>query len=101
MRLPACLPAKKTQITKSPPMISQIDGDSPAHDGPSAFGWIQPHARTQDAEDEHAQAECREHRADDIELRGCSTGASAIRRVSSRMIRTITTSPANTQRHEK
>src|SRR5262249_16884092 len=35
---------KNTHRTNRPPSINHRVGDKPPHDGPSAFGWIQPHS---------------------------------------------------------
>ena len=93
---------KKTQITKSPPSTSQIVGDSPAHDGPPALGWIQPHSPERSTPKTSSPRPRAESTAPTTSSCGrSSAGASAIRRVRSRITSTITTSPAKTQRHEK
>ena len=93
---------KKSQITKSPPRMSQIVGDSPAHDGPPVLGWIQPHSAERRTPKTRSPRPSAESTAPTTSSCGrSSTGASAIRRVRSRITSTTTTSPANTQRHEK
>ena len=82
--------------------MSQMDGDIPAHDGPPSFGCSQPHSpalRTPNTNSARPVAD----RTDPTQSRrGCfSTGESDIRRENNRIPAPITTSPANTQRHEK
>ena len=57
-----------------------------------------PLARSQDAEDRHAEAGGRQEHAHQVELTPGSGGVSLIFRVSSRITATMTTSPANTSR---
>ncbi len=93
---------KKSQITKSPPRTSQIVGDSPAHDGPSGLGWIQPHSPERRTPKTRSPRPNAERTAPTTSSCGrSSTGASAIFRVRSRIASTTTTSPAKTQRQEK
>ena len=82
--------------------MSQIVGERPAHDGPPALGWIQPHSAERSTPNTSSPRPSAESTAPTMSSLGCfSTGASAIRRVRSRIASTSTTSPANTQRHEK
>ena len=93
---------KKTQIKKRPPMMSQIVGDNPAHVGASALGWIQPHSLERRTPKTIIPRPSAESTAPTTSSCGrSSTGASAIRRVRSRIASTTITSPANTQRQEK
>ena len=77
-------------------------GERLAQDGPSGFGWIQPHSLVRSTPKTTSPSP----RADRIDpttssFGRSSTGASAIRLVSRRIASTTTTSPAKTQRHEK
>ncbi len=93
---------EKTQITKIPPRISQTVGESPAHEGPSGLGWIQPHSLERSTPKTSIPSPAAESTVPTRSRLGrSSTGASAIRRVRSRMASTTRTSPAKTQRHEK
>ena len=93
---------KKTQITNSPASISQMVGERPAHEGPSTVGWIQPHSADRRTPKTRAPRPSAESTAPTTSSCGrSSTGASAIRRVMSRMTSTSTTSPAKTHRQEK
>jgi hypothetical protein len=91
--------AKNSQTIASPARISHNVGDTPSHDGPSGFGWTQPHspdrrtpktARPRPVADSTTPIRSRRKRP--------SGGASCILRVSARMPSTITTSPAKTSR---
>ena len=83
-------------------MISQIVGESPAHEGPSALGWIQPHSLERSTPKTSIPSPAAESTVPTTSRRGRSpTGASAIRRVSRRITSTTSTSPAKTHRHEK
>jgi len=93
---------KKTQITNSPASMSQMDGDIPAQEGPPSFGWIQPHSPALRTPNTNRASPVADSSDPTQSRRGCFfTGASAIRRENSRIPIPITTSPANTQRHEK
>jgi hypothetical protein len=93
---------KKIQSTNRPARISQTVGDSPAHEGPPAFGCIQPHSPARSTPKTESPRPRADSTAPTTSSRGrFSTGASAMRRASSRMTRTSTTSPANTHRQEK
>ena len=93
---------EKSQITNSPARISHTVGERPAHDGPSALGWIQPHSPERSTPNTSSPSPAADSTVPTTSRRGrVSEGASAIRRVSTRMTRTITTSPAKTHRHEK
>ena len=93
---------EKTQITNSPPRISHTVGESPAHDGPSGFGWIQPHSLERSTPKTSIPSPAAERMVPTMSSLGrVSDGASAIRRVRSRMTSTTRTSPAKTQRQEK
>ena len=77
-------------------------GESPAQDGPPGFDRIHPHVPVLSTPKTNNPSPAAESTAPTTSRCGrFSTGASAILRVSRRMIATITTSPANTQRHEK
>ncbi len=93
---------KKSQSTSPPASTSQTVGDSPAQDGPSGRGWIQPHSPERRTPKTTSASPSAESTAPTKSSCGrSSTGASAIRRASRRIAMTRTTSPANTQRHEK
>ncbi len=93
---------KKTQITNSPARTSHTVGERPAHEGPSGFGWIQPHSLERRTPKTRSASPSAERTAPTRSSCGrFSVGASAIRRVSSRIASTISTSPAKTQRQEK
>ena len=98
------LPAEEEPERRSrPPRTSQTVGERPAHDGPPGFGWIQPHTpERRTPKTSSAEAERREDRADDVELRArLRTARRRCGGSSRRIASTTTTSPANTQRHEK
>lgn len=66
------------------------------------MGRNQPHSLVRRMPNTNSPMPAADRIAPSTSIRGrCSGGASAIRRASSRMTRTITTSPANTQRQEK
>ena len=94
---------KKSQITNSPARISQTVGDRPAHDGPSGFGWIQPHSLERSTPKTSSPSPSAERTAPTTS----SCGRVSDRRVGdpaasrTRITSTSTTSPAKTQRHEK
>ena len=93
---------KKSQTTNSPARTSQTVGDSPAHSVPSGFGWIQPHSLDRSTPKTSNASPSADDTAPTRSSFGrFSTGASAMRRVRSRIAATITTSPAKTQRQEK
>ena len=93
---------KKTQITKRPPSTSHTVGERPAHDGPSGFGWIQPHSPERSTPKTSSPSPSADSTAPTTSSCGrSSAGASAIRRARTRITRTTRTSPAKTQRQEK
>ena len=93
---------KNSQSTRKPPITSQIVGDRPAHEGPSPFGWIQPHSPERSTPKTSNASPSAESTDPTTSRRGrVSGGASTIRRPKMRMTRTSTTSPAKTHRHEK
>src|SRR5262249_53867185 len=82
--------------------MSQIVGDTFPHDGAPLFGWIQPHALERRTPKTSIPSPTAERTTPTTSIFGRSVdGASAIFRATARIARTTTTSPANTQRHEK
>src|SRR5262245_39023270 len=93
---------KNSQITNSPANINQSVGDMPPQDGPPGFGWNQPQTLERRIPKTSSASPSAESAAPIRSSFGrVSTGASAILRARTRMPSTRTTSPANTQRHEK
>ncbi len=93
---------KKIQITRRPARISQVVGDTLNQDGPSGFGCTHPHSLERSTPKTSSPRPRAEITAPTTSSFGRSSdGASAMRRVSTRIASTTTTSPANTQRQEK
>ena len=77
-------------------------GERLAHSGPPSFGWSHPHSPARRTPKTMSASPSADSTEPTTSRRGrFSTGASSIRLLRTRIARTITTSPANTHRHEK
>ncbi len=77
-------------------------GDMPNHDGPSGFGVTQPHSEERSTPKTASPSPTATRIAPTRSNPAlASGGASAIRRASSRITATTSTSPTNTHRQEK
>ena len=94
----AVLPAKNSQTTKRPTTMSQNVGEIPRNDGPPDFGMTQPHTLERSTPKTAVPSPMTESSVPTRSRWGFdSTGASAIRRDSTRMTPTTSTSPKKTQ----
>src|SRR5664280_703493 len=88
-------------MTSSPPMTSQTTGETPRREGPFGLGRTHPQTPERRTPYTVIESPTMESRAPSVSKEGlASDGVSLTPRTESRMISTITTSPANTQRHE-
>ena len=92
---------RKTRSTIPPARISQITGDSPSHSGAPLLAWMKPHVPERSTPYTMRPRPSADNPVPTRSSRTpSSAGVSAMRRVSSRMMSTTTTSPANTHRQE-
>ena len=91
----------RAPMTSSPPMTSQTTGETPRREGPFGLGRTHPQTPERRTPYTVIESPTMESRAPSVSKEGlASDGVSLTPRTESRMISTITTSPANTQRHE-
>ena len=87
--------------TTAPAKISQITGESPNHSGASGFARTSPHVPALRMPSTIAPSPSADRAVPIRSSRApSSAGVSFMRRVSKRITSTITTSPANTHRHD-
>ena len=93
--------AAKTSSTRPPPSMSQIVGDNPIQTGAPGLGLTNPHAPARRMPNTTRPSPRADRAVPPRSSRASrSDSPSAIRPVIARMMATMTTSPANTQRHE-
>jgi hypothetical protein len=90
------------QIKKPPPRMNQSVSDSPQSPGAPAFGTTQPQVLERSTPKTASESPEADNNTPTMSSFGRSPGgSSAIRRLRSKIATTISTSPANTNRHDQ